>query len=49
MSDDPQTAENRAAAFAPYSVTEALMAQGDDAIFLHIASPPIVARKSAKR
>jgi ornithine carbamoyltransferase len=35
MSDDPQTAENRAAAFAPYSVTEALMAQGDDAIFLH--------------
>jgi len=35
MSDDPQTAESRAAAFAPYRVTKALMARGDDAIFLH--------------
>ena len=35
MSDDPATAEKRAAAFAPYQVTEALMAQGDDPIFLH--------------
>ena len=35
MSDDPATAEKRAAAFAPYQVTEALMARGDDPIFLH--------------
>jgi len=35
MSDDPATAEKRAAAFAPYQVTEALMGRGDEAIFMH--------------
>lgn len=35
MSDDPETAEKRAAAFAPYQVTDDLMALGDDAVFLH--------------
>ena len=35
MSDDPETAEKRAAAFAPYQVTGELMALGDEAIFLH--------------
>ena len=35
MSDDPKTAEKRAAAFAPYQVTNELMALGDDAVFLH--------------
>ena len=35
MSDDPKTAEKRAAAFAPYQVTEEIMALGDEAIFMH--------------
>ena len=35
MSDDPETAQKRATAFAPYQVTQELMARGDDAIFLH--------------
>jgi ornithine carbamoyltransferase len=35
MSDDPKTAEKRAAAFAPYQVTEDIMALGDEAIFMH--------------
>ena len=35
MSDDPETAEKRASAFAPYQVTDDLMALGDDAVFLH--------------
>jgi ornithine carbamoyltransferase len=35
MSDDPATAEKRAAAFAPYQVTEEIMALGDEAIFMH--------------
>ena len=35
MSDDPATAEKRAASFAPYQVTQALMDLGDDPIFLH--------------
>ena len=35
MSDDPQTAEKRAAAFAPYQVTQALMDKGDAPIFMH--------------
>ncbi|MGC6535522.1 MAG: ornithine carbamoyltransferase [Parvibaculales bacterium] len=35
MSDDPATAEKRAAAFAPYQVTADLMALGDTPIFMH--------------
>ena len=35
MSDDPQEAEKRAAAFAPYQVTQALMDKGDAPIFMH--------------
>lgn len=35
MSDDPNTAQSRARAFAPYQVNEALMAQSDGAIFMH--------------
>ena len=35
MSDDPATAEKRAAAFAPYQVTAELMARGDNPIFMH--------------
>ena len=35
MSDDPEEAEKRAAAFAPYQVTGALMALGDEPIFMH--------------
>lgn len=35
MSDDPDTAAARAAAFAPYQVTADLMTLGDDAVFLH--------------
>ena len=44
MSDDPETAEKRAAAFAPYQVTGDLMALGDDAVF-YTACPPIVAMR----
>ena len=35
MSDDPETAEKRAAAFGAYQVTQELMALGDGAIFMH--------------
>lgn len=35
MSDDPQTAQSRATAFAPYQVTQALMDMGDEPIFMH--------------
>jgi ornithine carbamoyltransferase len=35
MSDDPATAEKRAASFAPYQVTQSLMDIGDDPIFMH--------------
>lgn len=35
MSDDPETAEKRAAAFAPYQVTQRLMDLGDAPIFMH--------------
>lgn len=35
MSDDPDTAEKRAAAFAPYQVTQELMDLGDAPIFMH--------------
>lgn len=35
MNDNPETAAARAAAFAPYQVNEALMAQSDNAIFMH--------------
>lgn len=35
MSDDPKTAEARAAAFAPYQVTGHLMGLGNDPIFMH--------------
>ena len=35
MSDDPQEAEARAAAFQPYQVTQALMDSGDAPIFMH--------------
>jgi ornithine carbamoyltransferase len=35
MSDDPATAQKRAASFGPYQVTEAIMALGDAAIFMH--------------
>ena len=35
MSDDPASAQKRAAAFAPFQVTQDLMALGDDPIFLH--------------
>ncbi len=35
LNDDPATAQSRAHAFAPYQVTEELMAQGNEAIFMH--------------
>ncbi len=35
MSDDPSSSAKRIAAFAPYQVTQSLMALGDDPIFLH--------------
>lgn len=35
MTDDPATAGAREAAFLPFQVTQALMALGDDAIFMH--------------
>lgn len=35
MSDDPKTAKARADAFAPYQVNDALMALGNDPIFMH--------------
>lgn len=35
MSDDPESADARKRALAPYQVSEAVMAVGDDPIFLH--------------
>ena len=35
MSDDPETAAKRAEAFAPFRVTQEVMAQANDALFMH--------------